>query len=260
VLVVGSGQSGAQIAEELNQSGRTVYLSVSRSERVPRRYRGKDINWWSNTVGAYERTVADLKSPREKFASKPHISGTMGGHTLNLHQFAADGVNLLGRVTELKDRVVLFAHDVHKNLSLTDQFEANLTARIDSFIKRNNLSFPEEALPRLTAGFDQTERDSLDLGQAGITSVIWATGYSFDFSMVRLPIFDADGYPVQQRGVTRYPGLYFAGLPWLHNARSGLFFGLEEESAYIAARIADRDRAEAPVWSVPCPRDVSYEI
>jgi putative flavoprotein involved in K+ transport len=184
----------------------------------------------------------------------------MGGHTLNLHQFAADGVNLLGRVTELKDRVVLFAHDLHKNLSLADQFEANLTARIDSFIKRNNLSFPEEALPRLTAGFDQPERDSLDLGQAGITSVIWATGYSFDFSMVRLPIFDADGYPVQQRGVTRYPGLYFAGLPWLHNARSGLFFGLEEESAYIAARIADRDRAEAPVWSVPCPRDVSYEI
>jgi putative flavoprotein involved in K+ transport len=213
VLVVGSGQSGAQIAEELYQSGRTVYLSVSRSGRVPRRYRGKDINWWSDAVGVYERTVADLKSPHEKFASKPHISGTMGGHTLNLHQFAADGVNLLGRVTELKDRVVLFAHDLHKNLSLADQFEANLTARIDSFIKSNNLSFPEEALPRLTAGFDQPERDSLDLGQAGITSVIWATGYSSDFSMVRLPIFDADGYPVQQRGVTRYPGLYFAGLP-----------------------------------------------
>jgi putative flavoprotein involved in K+ transport len=202
----------------------------------------------------------ELKSPREKFASKPHISGTMGGHTLSLHQFAADGVNLLGRVTELKDHTIFLAHDLYKNLSAGDQFEANLTARIDSYIKREGLAFPEETLPGLTAGFDQPDRGSLDLQQAGVTSVIWATGYSFDFSMVRLPIFDAYGYPIQQRGVTRYPGLYFAGLPWLHNAKSGLLFGLEEESAYIAAHIADRDLAEVSQWSIPAQWEVSYEI
>lgn len=260
VLVVGSGQSGAQIAEELNQCGRQVYLSVSRSGRVPRRYRGKDINWWSNVLGLYERTVYDLKSPRDKFASKPHLSGTMGGHTLNLHQFASNGVNLLGRVTELEDNTIFLARDLHRNLATADEFEANLTARIDSYIQTHGRTFAQETLPRLNAGFDQPERDSLDLRQAGVTSVIWATGYSFDFNLVRLPIFDADGYPIQQRGVTRYPGLYFAGLPWLHNARSGLLFGVEEESAYIAARIAERDRPEIPVWDAASGWEVSYEI
>jgi putative flavoprotein involved in K+ transport len=260
VLVVGSGQSGAQIAEELNQSGRTVYLGVSRSGRVPRRYRGKDTNWWNNTLGQYERTVDDLKSPRDKFASKPHLSGTMGGHTLNLHQFASDGVNLLGRVTELQDHTVFLAHDLYKNLAAADQFEANLTARIDSYIKQHGLTFPEETLPRLTAGFEQPERDSLDLREAGITSIVWAIGYSFDFNMIRFPVFDADGYPIQRRGVTRFPGLYFAGLPWLHNAKSGLFFGLGEESAYIAAQIADRDLPDVPVWSAPEKWELSYEI
>jgi putative flavoprotein involved in K+ transport len=240
VLVVGSGQSGAQIAEDLYLNGRTVYLSVSRSGRVPRRYRGKDINWWSHALGLYERTANDLKSPRDKFASKSHISGTMGGHTLNLHQFAADGVNLLGRVIELKDHTVFLARDLHRNLAAADQLETNLTAQIDSFIERRGLKFPEEVLPRLATGFDHPERDSLELKRAGVTSVIWATGYGFDFSMVRLPIFDADGYPIQQSGVTRYPGLYFVGLPWLNNARSGLFFGLKEESEYIAAQIAER--------------------
>lgn len=140
VLVVGSGQSGAQIAEELYQSGRRLYLSVSRSARVPRRYRGRAINWWSSALGLYERTVDQLKSAREKFASKPHISGTMGGHTLNLHQFAIDGVTLLGRVVELSDSRVLLAHDLYKNLSVADQFESNLTARIDSFIKMRSFA------------------------------------------------------------------------------------------------------------------------
>jgi putative flavoprotein involved in K+ transport len=251
VLVVGSGQSGAQIAEDLYQSGRTVYLSVSRSGRVPRRYRGKDINWWSHALGLYKRTVNDLNSPRDKFASRSHISGTMGGHTLNLHQFAADGVNLLGRVVGLKDDTLFLARDLHKNLAAGDRLESYLTARVDSFIHERGLRFPEEVLPRLTAGFDQPERDSLDLKLAGITSIIWATGYGFDYSMIHLPIFDTDGYPVQQSGVTRYPGLYFVGLPWLNNARSGLFFGLKEESEYIAAQIAERDVPDAPVWGVP---------
>jgi putative flavoprotein involved in K+ transport len=260
VLVVGTGQSGAQIAEDLYLNGRSVYLSVSRSGRVPRRYRGKDINWWSNVLGLYERTANDLKSPRDKFASKSHISGTMGGHTLNLHQFAADGVNLLGRVIELKGHTAFLARDLHKNLVAADQLEARLTAQIDRFIQKRELKFPEEVLPRLTVGFDQPERDSVDLKQGGVTSVIWATGYSFDFSMIRLPIFDPDGYPVQQSGVTRYPGLYFVGRPWLHNARSGLFFGLKEESEYIAAQIAERDVPDAPVWDAPAQNGTSCRL
>jgi putative flavoprotein involved in K+ transport len=216
---------------------------------VPRRYRGKDINWWSNVLGLYDRTVDQLKFSREKFGAKPHISGTKGGHTLNLHQFAIDGVTLVGRVTELSGTTVKFAHDLYKNLTAADQFEANLVARIDSYIEKNGLSFPEEILPELTAGFEHPEKDDLDLAQAGVSTVIWATGYSFDFSMVRLPVFDPDGYPIQQQGVTSYPGLYFVGLPWLHNAKSGLLFGVSEDAAHITSHIINREQPGLLDWS-----------
>jgi putative flavoprotein involved in K+ transport len=204
--------------------------------------------------------VHDLNCPRDKFASRSHISGTMGGHTLNLHQFAVDGVNLLGRVTELTDNTVFLARDLHRNLAAADQHEANLTALIDDFIRARGFNCPEEVLPRLTAGFDQPEIDLLNMKQAGVTSVIWATGYSFDFSMIRLPVFDADGYPDQQSGVTRFPGLYFVGLPWLHNARSGLFCGLRQESEHIAAQIAERDAGDAPVWGVSPQWEAACEL
>jgi putative flavoprotein involved in K+ transport len=160
VLVVGSAQSGAQIAEELYQSGRKVYLSVCRSGRMPRRYRGRDINWWRNALGLYERTVDQLASLREKVGSYAHVSGTKGGHTLNLHRFASDGVTLLGRVTELDSTTVKLARDLHKNLAAADQLEANLVARIDSYIEKHELAIPREMLPQFTGGFAQPERET----------------------------------------------------------------------------------------------------
>lgn len=260
VLVVGSGQSGAQIAEELYESGRKVLLSVSRSGRAPRRYRGRDINWWNNALGLYDRTVDQLRSPREKFASKPHIAGTKGGHTLNLHKFASDGVTLLGRVTELDGSVVRFSRDLHKNLAAADQFELNLTAKIDCYIGKHGLASPKEILPTLTAGFDQPERDELDLLQANVRSVIWATGYSFDFSLVRLPVVDADGYPIQERGVTSYAGLYFVGMPWLHNGKSGLLFGVSQDAEYIVSHICHREQLPDPSYGVGSPElEAAYD-
>ena len=259
VLVVGSAQSGAQIAEELYESGRKVYLSVSRAGRVPRRYRGRDINSWSHTLGLYERTVDELKSPREKFGGKPHISGTKGGHTLNLHRFAADGVSLIGRVIELDGNTVRLARDLHMNLVAADRFEANFVAQIDSYIEGRGLAMPQEILPHLAAGFEQPERDELDLRQANVNSVIWATGYSFDFSMVGLPVFDRDGYPIQQRGVTDCAGLYFVGLPWLHNAKSGLIFGVAEDAEYIASHIVEREQDKLPYSTTYEEPELSFE-
>jgi len=227
---------------------------------VPRRYRGKDVNWWSNALGLYDRTVGELKSPRERFDSKPHISGTKGGHTINLHQFARDGVILVGRVMELDNTKVRLARDLHKNLAAGDQFEANVAAKIDRYVEEHGVVIPEEVLPRFTAGFEQPERDELDLKQAKINSVIWATGYSFDFSLVRLPILDAEGYPIQRRGVTSYPGLYFVGMPWLHNARSGLIFRVSEDAGYVASHISMRQLSETfccPEFSESHP---AYEI
>ena len=237
VLVVGSGQSGAQIAEELYRSGRRVYLSVSRAGRVPRRYRGKDANWWHELMGDYERTVDQLPSPQAKFASKPMISGKDGGHTLNLHQFARDGVTLLGRIQGMGDHSILLARDLKANLARADQFAADFAKRIDEFIAENRIDVPAEALPVLTEGYGVQEIPELNLADANISTVIWATGFSFDFSLVQLPVFDNDGYPIQKRGVSHHPGLYFVGLPWLHNAKSGLLFGLAQDAGHIAATI-----------------------
>jgi len=241
VLVVGSAQSGAQIAEELYESGRKVYLAVGRAGRTPRRYRGKDANWWSDKLGLYAQTVDQLPSPKAKFAGKPHISGTKGGHTINLHQFARDGVVLLGHFRGVQDRKIMLAPDLHENLARADQHEAEFVRAVDEFVARTGMAVPQETLPSMRDGFDVKLLSEVDLGAADITNVIWATGYGFDFSFIRLPILDGDGYPVQRRGVTNYAGLFFVGLPWLHNAKSGLLYGVGDDAAYIAQRIADRD-------------------
>jgi putative flavoprotein involved in K+ transport len=238
VLVVGSAQSGAQIAEELHESGRKVYLAVSRAGRTPRRYRGKDANWWFARMGHYDRKVSELPSPRAKFAGKPHISGTKGGHTLNLHQFARDGVSLLGRLEGIEGSVVKLKSDLHDNLAAADRAEAEFVKAVDTYVASSGTSAPAETLPVLRDGFDQTIQTELDLTVAGITNVIWATGYAFDFSMVKLPVADRDGFPIQTRGVSAFPGLFFVGLPWLHTAKSGLIFGVSEDARYIAERIA----------------------
>lgn len=240
VLIVGSAQSGAQIAEELNQTGRKVYLSVSRAGRAPRRYRGKDVNEWQDLMGTYDRTVDQLPSPKAKFSGKPHISGKDGGHTINLHQFARDGVVLLGRVRGVRREELLLASDLQENLAKADKFEADLVHRIDEFIAKTGLEAPIDTLPTLRDGFLQGDRNGLDLKHANITSVIWATGYKFDFSLVHFPVLDNDGYPIQKRGVTELPGLYFVGLPWLYNAKSGLLFGLEQDASHIAQTIIER--------------------
>ena len=238
VLVVGSAQSGAQITEELYEAGRRVYLAVGRAGRTPRRYRGRDANWWADKIGLYERTAADLPSPKARFSGKPHISGTRGGHTLNLHQFARDGVMLLGHLEGVRAGRIIRAQDRDRNLARADEAEAEFTKAVDAYIDRTGMTAPAETLPALRDGFQQPNPGELDLAAAGITNVIWATSYSFDFSFVDLPIFDDDGFPIQTRGATRYPGLYFLGLPWLTNAKSGLLFGVGDDAAYVAERIA----------------------
>jgi len=238
VLVVGSAQSGAQIAEELYEAGRKVFLAVGRAGRTPRHYRGRDANWWSEKLGIYERTVDQLPSPRAKFAGKPHISGTRGGHTLDLHQFARDGVTLLGRLESVENCVVRLRSDLHDNLAAADRAEAEFVRSVDAYVVNAGMLVPEETLPVLRDGFDQKILTELNLSAAGITNIIWATGYAFDFSMVRLPVTDDDGFPIQTRGVTAFRGLFFVGLPWLHTAKSGLIYGLNEDARYIADRIA----------------------
>jgi len=247
VLVVGTGQSGAQIAEELYQSGRKVYLSVGSAGRVPRRYRGRDINDWFTRIGLFDTKVEELKSPRDKFAYHPQISGKNGGHSLNLHQFARDGVVLLGHVRDVREGKLILAPDLHETLEKVDQFEIGALQKINEYIDRADLEAPMESIPELYDGYSQELITALDLNAYGISTVIWATGYLFDYSLVKLPVVDADGYPIQERGVTRFNGLYFLGMPWLYNRRSGILFGVGDDAAYLAEHIVARSAARLPI-------------
>jgi putative flavoprotein involved in K+ transport len=240
VLIVGSAQSGTQIAEELHQSGRTVYLCVGSAPRVPRRYRGRDIFEWLADTGFTEATVDKLPSPRAKFAGNPHLSGRDGGRTINLHLFARDGVKLLGRLIGAENAKIKLAPDLKESLARSDKAEADITAMIDQFIDKNQIYAPEETLPKHQDGYALDEVTELDLKAADINTIIWAIGYDFDFSFVKVPVTDEDGYPIQQRGVTKYPGLYFVGLSWLYKRKSPLLMGVGEDADYIASHIAER--------------------
>lgn len=243
VLVVGSGQSGCQIAEELGKAGRRVFLSVGSAGRAPRRYRGRDTYEWLALAGFFDRTPDKLPSPKARFAPNPHVSGAGGGHDLNLHQFARDGITLLGHLVGAENGWIGLAPDLHESLARCDQFEARLLDMIDGYVTANGLAAPEGRPPMLRGGYDQPLIPELDIRTAGITSVIWAAGYRFDFSLARLPVTDSDGFPVQQRGVTACPGLYFVGLPWLRTQKSGLLLGVGEDAAFVAEHIAG---AEGP--------------
>ena len=249
VLVVGTGQSGAQIAEELYQSGKRVYLSIGSAGRVPRRYRGKDINDWFTRVGMFDMKVEELKSPADRFHPHPQISGKDGGESLNLHKFARDGVVLLGHVRGSRGGRLIIAPDLKETLLKVDQFELDTLKKVDDYIARLGLQAPTETIPTLRDGYEQEIRTELDLKASGISTVIWAIGYTFDFSLVRLPIVDADGYPVQKRGVTNYDGLYFLGMPWLHSRRSGILFGVGDDAAYLAAHLAARYSEPSAVYA-----------
>ena len=240
VLVVGSAQSGCQIAEELYQNGRRVYLCTGSAPRLPRRYRGRDIVEWAYLTGFLDRTPDMLPSPRARFAGNPQVSGKNGGHSLNLHQFARDGVTLLGHITDAADHTITLAPDLKVNLAKADEFEADFCKTVDDYIARQGLDAPPEELPRLRDGYDAPEILELDLKAAGITTIIWAIGFSFDFSLVRLPIFDADGFPIQNGGVTNYAGLYFVGMPWMPKQQTGVLLGVGQAAEHIAEHIASQ--------------------
>lgn len=239
VLVVGSGQSGVQIAEELQGAGRSVHLSVGSAPRVPRRYRGRDIFRWladiaihGPEVGIGLPTVETLPDPRLRFAPNPHLSGHGGGHETNLRQLAADGMTLVGRVAGIDGRRVQFAPGLSASLDRVDAFFGErMQPLIERYIALAGLDSPAD--DRQPVRFDPPEITELDLDAAGISTVLWATGYRPDFSWIDLPILDELGLPKQRRGVTDVPGLCFLGLLWQHTQASATLIGPTLDAPYL---------------------------
>jgi putative flavoprotein involved in K+ transport len=242
VLIIGSGASGAQIAEELFRAGRRVYLSVGRHRRMPRRYRGRDLIWWLATLGL-DQTPVERRGPDR---SLPLITGAYGGHTIDFRQFAAQGMTLLGRVKAARAGTLEFAPDLADNLAFGDAAYTAFLDVADAHVTRHGLDMPEEPDARLVHPdppcLVQPVRH-LDLQAHGISAVIWATGYGCDFSWIDLPVLDASGEPIHRAGITDIPGLYFIGLQWLSKMNSSFLAGVGDDAARLAEHIAARGQA-----------------
>ena len=241
VLVVGSAQSGSQIVEDLQIARRDVILSVSRAGRVPRRYRGRDAIDWMNQIGFLDRPATVLDDPRKRFGGEPHMTGRNGGHTISLQNFHAQGVRLVGRVDGVEGTVLHLKSDLRENIHAADQFSATFCSDVDAFIEQTGLNAPldeDEPSHAPVASLDRYEEPTrLDLADEDVSTVIWATGFSFDYSWINADVFDPFGYPITMRGETEVPGLYFLGLNYLHNRKSGIIYGVGEDAKHVAVRI-----------------------
>jgi putative flavoprotein involved in K+ transport len=254
VLVVGTGQSGAQIAEELHQAGRDVHLAVSMCPAAPRRYRGRDIIWWLFETflhgaehGVAFPTVDDLPSPAERFACDPHVSGQDGGHDLSLRQFARQGIHLYGQLEAVTGTAVRFSDDLPERLAFAEMwFDELFRPLFDAYNDAAAIGAPPDDRPP-PDDFTPETVTALDLDAAGVASVVWATGYRLDFGWVDIPVFDEWGYPRHVRGVTEQPGLYAVGLPWLYSEPSSVFAGVGADAAHVVDHIASHRRAPAAV-------------
>jgi putative flavoprotein involved in K+ transport len=239
VLVVGSGASGYQIAEDLLHSGRDVYLSVGRHRRVPRRYRGRDFGWWQEMTGLSERSTDTL--PPDFLP--PLLTGVNGGQDVDLRKIAREGATLLGSLRGVEEGRLFFASDLETNLAKGDEGVLEFTRIVDEFIARQGMEVPQDPLVESKPAVSKAPVPELDIHISRIRSVIWATGYRYDFRWIDCPVLDKNGKPKQRRGVTSVPGLYFLGLPRLHKVKSSFLWGVGEDAGYLAGRIATRARA-----------------
>ncbi|MGH3078775.1 MAG: flavin-containing monooxygenase [Gaiellaceae bacterium] len=239
VLVVGSGQSGCQIADELLDADREVHLSVGRCPWLPRRYRGRDILHWLLVTGVLDETVNELPSPGARLGCNPPVSGNDRGHDCHPRWLERRGASLVGRVARIDGSRVSFEPGLGENLAFGNAFVADLERMIDEHVAHEGLDAPApEELPE--APPPPVEAAELDLAAAGVTSILWASGFRPDYSWIELPLVDGDGWAVQERGVTRHPGLYVVGLNWLHKRKSALFCGVGEDAAHVVAHLSGR--------------------
>ncbi len=237
VLVVGAGSSGVQIADELQQSGRQVYLAVGPHDRPPRSYRGRDFCWWLGVLGKWDASAPPRGAEHVTIA----VSGAHGGNTVDFRNLASSGITLLGMAGPFDNGVMRFADDLRTNIENGDSNYLSMLDEADAFIARNGIDLPEEPEARVLGPDPECMTDpiaELDLRAAGVSSIIWAVGFAFDFDWLQVDAFDENGRPRHQRGVSSEPGVYFLGLPWQSRRGSSFIWGVWHDAKYLADQIA----------------------
>ncbi|MDT0305926.1 MSMEG_0569 family flavin-dependent oxidoreductase [Streptomyces sp. DSM 44917] len=248
VLVVGTGQSGCQIAEDLHLAGRRVHLAVGSAPRVARFYRGRDCVAWLNEMGHYAKGIDEFAGAEAvRLRVNHYVTGRDGGRDIDLRAFARQGMRLYGRLAGAVGASLTFAGDLAANLDHADAVAESIKDAIDAHIEAHGITAPDEAryVPVWRPGPGTASR-ALDLDAAGVTSVIWCTGFTRDHRWIEIPVFDGRGYPMHRRGATSCPGLYFLGLPWQHSWGSGRFEAVGRDAEFLAAHI-DASRRLADV-------------
>ncbi|RAH38525.1 NAD(P)/FAD-dependent oxidoreductase [Halomonas sp. SL1] len=237
VLVVGAGSSGVQIAEELQRAGKPVYLSVGPHDRPPRVYRGRDFCWWLGVLGHWDAEVMKPGTEHVTIA----VSGANGGKTIDFRELAHQGMTLVGRTQAFQNGVATFDADLADNLARGDANYLAMLDAADDYAARNGLDLPEEPEARRIPSDPPCVTEplsELDLEAAGVTAIVWATGFSVDYGWLDVDAFDGNGRPKHQRGVSSEPGVYFVGLPWLSRRGSSFIWGVWHDAKHIADHIA----------------------
>ena len=240
VLVVGSAQSGCQIVDDLRSEGREVWLSVSSAVRIPRRYRGRDVFAWLRETGFLELPMSQHpEGPEARYSANPHVSGRDGGKELNLREFGQSGVRLVGRFAGADGAKIRFKSDLEQRIETADEACRQIESNLDGYIEEADIEAPAD--DRIPVEWGPTGVPTqIDLDEEGITSVVWATGFSRDYSWIEGLETDGHGYPIEQRGVTDLAGLYFVGLHGMHTIGSGLFYGVGTDAEYVVGHLTSR--------------------
>ena len=254
VLVVGAGSSGAQIAEELMLAGRQVYLSIGPHHRTPRAYRGRDFVWWLGVLNKWDAAALEPGLEHVTLA----ISGAYGGHTVDYRELASRGMTLVGPAQSYRDGVLTFAPGLAGNIAAGDANYMKMLDEADAYVSRNGLDLPEE--PQAHALLPDPDCVTnpileLDLAEAGISTILWATGYALDYSWLKVDTFDDNGRPIHERGVGKEPGIYFLGLPWLTRRGSSFIWGVWHDARFLADHIATKRTYQAYSPSAPKRED-----
>jgi len=242
VMIIGGGQSGCQVAEDLVANGRKVYLSSSRVGRVPRRHRGKDIFYWLTRMNHYDTLTDAVSDPGEFTATTPLVSGVgKQGRTISLQSLHEQGVTILGRLKNIEDDSLHFTVDAAEHIRCGDAFSEKTKAQVDKYIADCGISAsesePDEAdLPDTDCKCDE-QVSSINCTEKNIHTVIWTTGFTGDFSWIKLPVLNDRGNPLHTNGISSVPGLYFIGFPWLRSRKSGILYGMADDTEYIGAQL-----------------------
>ena len=239
VLVVGAGSSGAQIADELLLSGKSVYLSVGPHDLPPRSYRGRDFVWWLGVLGKWDAVTMEPGMEHVTIA----VSGVRGGHTVDFRGLARQGITLVGRTESFKNNVMYFATDLADNIARGNAYTLSLLDEADAYVVRNGLDFPEEPEVRKVEPDPPCVTDpvlELDLTEVGITSILWATGFDVDYRWLKVDAFDKKGKPKHERGISAETGIYFLGLPWQSRRGSSFIWGVWHDAKFLADQISIR--------------------